>query len=181
MISVTVGQSSWEKEISFLIWWIHMQRIFLWELHIFYVASGLAGVKKKSVVMRAGVWSPVVTCFFYLPSSAIWLCFPPPWWERERAFPLWVRWHLEDRKRMWQFTSGFETLGSNICIEIICRTFRSTSTRLCGCQNKSSNTTRSSRAWLQKGLRGLQHIQLGSRAQEETVALWQEKAGRSLM
>lgn len=109
MISATVGQSSWEKEIRFLIRWAYMQRIFRWELHVFYVGSGLAGRREEEKCGNES-WhmKSRVTCFFYLPSSAISLCFPPPWWERERAFPLWVRWHLQDRKRRSQFTSGLE-------------------------------------------------------------------------
>lgn len=53
-----------------------------------------------------------VMCFFYLPSSAIWLCFPPPWWGTEQAFALWLGWHLQDRKRTTQFTPGFVHIRS---------------------------------------------------------------------
>lgn len=49
-----------------------------------------------------------VMYFFYLPSSAIWLCFPPPWSEREQAFALGVGWHLQDRKKIIQMTSGLK-------------------------------------------------------------------------
>lgn len=52
------------------------------------------------------VSSSCARCLFYLPSLAIWLCFPPPWLAKEQAFALWVGWHLQDRKRIIKIPLG---------------------------------------------------------------------------
>lgn len=60
--------------------------------------SSMAG-KDRFRVIIGGIGSSCAKCLYYLLSSAIWLCFPPPWLVKEQAFALWLSWHLQEKKR----------------------------------------------------------------------------------
>lgn len=61
--------------------------------------SSMAGKDRFRVIIGGIGSSSCAKCLYYLLSSAIWLCFPPPWLVREQAFALWLSWHLQEKKR----------------------------------------------------------------------------------